>query len=133
MTRKRMGFSLIEVLVALVILTIVLSGLGRFVGTFVHGVTTSTARTTAAEVARSRIERIKSDPRYTTLTSLFGTGAGADTTSFPGFLQMRRRTFVSRDQTGTPARDITTITVKVTDPNTLKGDTISLTTTVAAP
>jgi prepilin-type N-terminal cleavage/methylation domain-containing protein len=131
--QSRKGFSLIEVLVALVILTVVLTGLGRFVGKFIHGVTTSSARTTAAEVARSRIERIKADPRYTTLTTLFGSGASADTTGFPGFARMRRRTFVVRDQSGTPARDWTTITVKVTDPSTLPGDTISLTTTVAAP
>ena len=84
-------------------------------------------------MARSRIELIRSDPHYTTLTTLFGSGAGADTTNFPGFAKMRRRTFVTRDQSGTPARDRTTITVRVTDPSALPGDTISLTTTVAAP
>jgi len=64
--------------------------------------------------------------------SNFGTGPAADTTGFPGFPGMRRRTYVTRDQTGSPARDITTITVRVTDP-TLPSDTISLTNMVARP
>ncbi|MBL8979284.1 MAG: prepilin-type N-terminal cleavage/methylation domain-containing protein [Gemmatimonadota bacterium] len=128
----RRGFTLIEVLIAMVILTVVMAGLGRFVATFMHGVRTTTARTMATEVARARLQLVANDPRYTTLVSLFGSGAGADTVGQPGFPAMRRRTFLNRDQTGTPARDITTITVRVTDP-TLPGDTISLTTQVARP
>ncbi len=128
----RRGFTLIEVLIAMVILTVVMAGLGRFVATFMHGVRTTTARTMATEVARARLQMVANDPRYTTLVSLFGTGPTADTVGQPGFPLMRRRTFLNRDQTGTPARDITTITVRVTDP-TLPGDTISLTTQVARP
>lgn len=128
----RRGFTLIEVLIAMVILTVVMAGLGRFVATFMHGVRTTTARTMATEVARARLQLVANDPRYTTLVSLFGTGAAADTTGQSGFPLMRRRTFLLRDQTGSPARDITTITVRVTDP-TLPGDTISLTTQVARP
>lgn len=129
---KRRGFTLIEVMIAIVILTVVLAGLGRFVAVFMHGVRTTTARTMATEVARARMQLVASDPRYTTLVSNFSTGLAADTTGFPGFPGMRRRTFVSRDQSGAPARDITTITVQVTDP-TLPGEVISLTNMVARP
>lgn len=129
---QRRGFTLIEVLIAIVILTVVLAGLGRFVATFMHGVRTTTARTMATEVARARLQVVANDPRYTTLVANFASGAAADTTGFPGFPGMRRRTFISRDQSGTPPRDITTITVRVTDP-TLPRDTISLTTQVARP
>lgn len=130
MTRR--GFSLVEVLIALVLLTIVLAGLGRFVGSFVHGVRTSTVRTMATEVARARVALAETDPRYTTLVTLYGTGPSADVTGFPGFPSMRRRTFISRDQSGTPPRDITTITVRVTDPS-IPQDTISLTSMRARP
>ena len=129
---QRRGFTLIEVMIAIVILTVVLAGLGRFVAVFMHGVRTTTARTMATEVARARMQLVASDPRYTTLVTNFASGAGADTIGFSGFPGMRRRTFVSRDQTGNPARDLTTITVKVTDP-TLPGDTVSLTNMVARP
>ena len=129
---KARGFTLIEVMIAIVILTVVLAGLGRFVAVFMHGVRTTTARTMATEVARARMQMVASDPRYTTLVSNFGTGPAADTTGFPGFPGMRRRTYVTRDQTGSPARDLTTITVRVTDP-TLPADTISLTNMVARP
>ncbi|MBK6421358.1 MAG: prepilin-type N-terminal cleavage/methylation domain-containing protein [Gemmatimonadetes bacterium] len=129
---RRRGFTLIEVMIAIVILTVVLAGLGRFVAVFMHGVRTTTARTMATEVARARMQMVASDPRYTTLVSNFGTGPAADTTGFPGFPGMRRRTYVTRDQTGSPARDLTTITVRVTDP-TLPADTISLTNMVARP
>ncbi len=129
---KRRGFTLIEVMIAIVILTVVLAGLGRFVAVFMHGVRTTTARTMATEVARARMQLVASDPRYTTLVSNFSTGLAADTTGFSGFPLMRRRTFVSRDQSGAPARDITTITVQVTDP-TLPGEVISLTNMVARP
>jgi hypothetical protein len=44
---------------------------------------------------------------------------------------MRRITTVVRDQTGTPARDRTTITIRVIDPSL--PDTISVTTTIASP
>ncbi|HXG44627.1 MAG TPA: prepilin-type N-terminal cleavage/methylation domain-containing protein [Gemmatimonadales bacterium] len=131
--RTRRGFSLVEVMIALAVLTIVLAGLGRFIGTFVHGVRTSTTRTMATEVARARLATVETDPRYTMLTALYGgTAPGADVTGFPGFPAMRRQTFVSRDQSGTPPRDITTITVRVTDPS-IPQDTISLTTMRARP
>lgn len=65
----RRGFTLIEVLIAMVILTVVMAGLGRFVATFMHGVRTTTARTMATEVARARLQLVANDPRYTTLVS----------------------------------------------------------------
>ena len=55
--------------------------------------------------------------------------AGADTTGFPNYPRMRRRTTVVRDQSG--GRDRTTITVRVTDP--ALRDTVSVTALVASP
>ena len=83
-------------------------------------------------MASERLELIRADPRYTSLNALYGTGAGADTTGFPGYSTMRRRTTIVRDVSGAPARDFTTITVRVTHP-AMPQDTVSLTATVAAP
>ncbi|HEY9015182.1 MAG TPA: prepilin-type N-terminal cleavage/methylation domain-containing protein, partial [Gemmatimonadales bacterium] len=82
---NRRGFTLVELMLALSILTVVLVSLGRHTGQFVHTVATSTARTTAAEVARERIALVDMDPSYTTLAAVW---AGSQT-GFPGFPNMQ--------------------------------------------
>ncbi len=130
MSTKR-GFTLVEVLMAIVILTIIAVGIARFAGLFSKAMTKSSVRIVASGVASDRLELVRADPRYTSLVTLYGSGAGADTTGFPGFPQMHRLTNLSRDQSGSPARDRTTVTVRVIDPG-LK-DTIAVTTIIARP
>lgn len=132
MTHNRRGFTLIETMIAVVIMTIIAIGLGRFMGTFLHAESASGIRLVATSVATERLELVRADPRYTQLIALYGSGGGADTTGFPGYPTMRRRTIIIRDQSGAPARDFTTITVRVTHP-ALTQDTVSVTATVAAP
>jgi prepilin-type N-terminal cleavage/methylation domain-containing protein len=123
----RRGFTLIELMLSLVILTIVLVSLAKHTGIFLHTVSTSTARTTAAEVARERIGLVDMDPSYPTLAA---TWAGTQT-GFPGFPRMQRVTTVSRVTGTTPARDYTIVTVRVTEPSI--GPPIDVTTVVARP
>jgi prepilin-type N-terminal cleavage/methylation domain-containing protein len=131
--RKTGGFTLIEVMVALVILSIVALGLGNFVSSFLHVVSTSSTRTVAASVAREQMEGMLSDPAYPLPTSWNGTVTG-----FPDFPQMRRITTVNRVTSSSPARDYTIITVQVTEPTMRRvgataPDTINLTAAVAKP
>lgn len=128
---RRTGFTLIEVLLAVVILVIVATTVARFASDFSRAMFTSSVRVVASGVAADRLELIRADPRYPRLVALYGTGAGADTTGFPGYAQMRRLTNIVRDQSGTPARDRTTVTVRVIDPG-LK-DTIAVTSVIASP
>jgi prepilin-type N-terminal cleavage/methylation domain-containing protein len=131
MTTRR-GFTLVEVMVALVMLTIVALGLGRFVGSFLRSTSDSNVRIVATSVANERLELIRADPRYTRLRTLYGAATpGADTLGFPGFPTMRRRTVIIRDTTSTARRDLTTITVRVTHPS--MRDTVSLTIARARP
>jgi prepilin-type N-terminal cleavage/methylation domain-containing protein len=123
----RRGFTLIEVMLAVVILGIVLAGIARYNGQFLHTVSTSTVRTVAAEVARERISLADMDPSYTTLAA---TWAG-DSTGFPGYARMRRLTTVSRVTGNNPPRDYTVITVRVSEPT--MGQAIDVTTVVAQP
>ena len=123
----RRGFTLIELMLALSILTVVLVSLGRHTGQFVHTVATSTARTTAAEVARERIALVDMDPSYTTLAAVW---AGTQT-GFPGFPSMQRVTTVQRVTGTAPVRDYTIVTVRVMEPT--MGDPIDVTTVVARP
>jgi prepilin-type N-terminal cleavage/methylation domain-containing protein len=124
---QRRGFTLIELMLSLVILTIVLVSLAKHTGIFLHTVATSTARTTAAEVARERIGLVDMDPSYTTLS---GTWAGSQT-GFPGFPRMQRVTTVNRVTGTAPTRDYTIVTVRVTEPT--MGSPIDVTTVVARP
>jgi prepilin-type N-terminal cleavage/methylation domain-containing protein len=131
--RKTRGFTLIEVMVAMVILSIVALGLGRFVSSFLHVVSTSSSRTVASSIAREQMEGMLSDPAYPLPTSWNGTVVG-----FPGYPAMRRTTSVTRVTGTTPARDYTIITVKVTEPTMRRigataPDTINLTAAVAKP
>lgn len=128
---NRRGISLIEMMIAMVMLVIIVTTFGRYMAQFQSGTTRSTALTVAASVAKERLELVRADPRYFTLTTLYGSGGGADTTGFPGYANMRRITTTARDQTGTPARDRTTITVQVTWPG--MKDTVRLSTVRSRP
>jgi prepilin-type N-terminal cleavage/methylation domain-containing protein len=129
--RNRRGFTIIEILIAIVILSILAVGVARFSAGFSSALTNSSIRVVGAGVASDRMQLIRADPAYTRLVAKYNAGAGADTTGFPGYPRMHRLTYLVRDQSGTPARDRTTITVKVVDPG--MPDTVSVTSVIASP
>lgn len=128
---NRKGFTLIETLVAMVVLTVVALSLGRFVGHFLHAVGTSTVRTVGTAVATEQIELVRARNTTAAYPTLVTTFNNVTTTGFPGYPSMQRRTRVVRTQTNTPRADFTTITVTVTEPT--MGQPINLTVVVAAP
>lgn len=123
----RRGFTLIELMLAIAILTIVLTGVARYTSQFLRAVSTSTTRTMAAEVATERLQLVKSDPSYLSL----GTVWDERQTGFPGYPNMIRTTTVSRVTGNAPPRDYTVVTVRVTEPT--MGSPVNLTTVVARP
>ena len=127
----RRGFTLIEVLVALVILTIVAMSLGRFVAGFSHSVSTSTVRTVAVGVAQEQVDSILAAATPTVYPNLVTLFDGGGATGFPGYPSMSRSTRVVRRTATTPRKDYTIITVTVTEPT--MGTPVSLTNVVAAP
>jgi prepilin-type N-terminal cleavage/methylation domain-containing protein len=129
--RNRRGFTLIEILVAVVILSVVALGVARFSGLFGRALGNSSVRVVAAGIASDRLQLIRADPRYTRLVSLYNAGAGADTTGFQDYPRMRRVTHLVRDQSGSPARDRTTLTVWVIDPS--MRDTVAVSSVIASP
>lgn len=128
MGAKRRGFTLVEVLVALVILSVVALGLGRFVGSFLHTVGTSNAKTVATAVAQEQAELIRADTSYPTLVATYNNNT---VTGFPGYPAMTRTTRVLRTTGVNPRRDYTTITVTVSEPT--MGTPVNITIVVAAP
>ena len=125
---RRRGFTLIEVLIALIILTVVAVSLGRFAGSFLHSVGTSTTRTVATAVGQEQIEFIRADPTYTTLVATYN---NATLTGFTGYPSMTRLTRVTRTTGNNPRRDYTTVTVTVSEPT--MGTPVNLTMVIAAP
>ena len=124
---RRSGFTLVEMLLAIVILAIILGSVARYTGQYLHTVTTSTTRTAAAEIARERIGLVDMDPSYTTLAAVWaGTEIG-----FAGYPSMTRVTTVSRVTGVAPQSDFTIVTVRVTEPT--MGAPINVTTVVASP
>lgn len=130
MLQRRNGFTLLEMIIAIVILVVVATTFARFAGTFSKAMGQSSNRAIAVGVATGRLELVRADPRYTTLGTMYGlSSSGGDTTGFPNYPGMRRTTKIVRDQAG--GRDITTITVRVWDP--AFKDTVSVTALVASP
>jgi prepilin-type N-terminal cleavage/methylation domain-containing protein len=129
MPTDRRGFTLIELLIALVILVIMATTFARFAGSFSKEIGQASFRTIATGVATARLELIRADPRYDRLVTLYGSGAGADTSGFSGYAGMRRTTSIVR--VNVTSRDRTTVTVKVTHP--AMSDTIAVTAVIARP
>ena len=131
---NRKGFTLIEVLIAIVLLSLAIVSLGQFMGKFQRATANATLLSTMTSIGKERLETIRGDVRYTTLVGRYGgSTAGADTTGFYGYPTVKRKTVVTRDQTGAPARDRTTVTVKVYTTNNLIKDTVNLTAVIARP
>ena len=83
---RRNGFTLIEILVALVIVGSVALSLTKVMGQFMHTVGTTTSRTVATAVAEESIETIRATPDAAVLyNAIVGTYNGNTTTGFPGY------------------------------------------------
>jgi prepilin-type N-terminal cleavage/methylation domain-containing protein len=126
--RSRAGFSLVEVIVALGILTAALLSLALFVSRMAH--TTSDARLlgTASELAANRIETIKTSSDYASIDTFavsetFGSGS-----PYNGF---KRKTLVKHvGGAVADSVDYRIITVIVTNP--VMSSTVKKTTAIAA-
>lgn len=105
----RGGFTLIEVMIALVILTGALLSMGAFMTKFAHSTTTSTAASVASDLAVARLETVKGSGDYAALEDDYeGTTTSPD---HPGY---SISTEVARVKTGVD--DYTAVTVNVTGP-----------------
>ena len=92
MTSNRSGFTLIEVLVAMVLLGFAVLGVqASITDRFVRDIGGEDQRATAQQLAADRLMTIQNDPQYTNLTANY---AGAED-SVRGFPRFQRRTFIA--------------------------------------
>jgi Tfp pilus assembly protein PilV len=118
--RARVGMTLVEVMIAFVILTGALLGMGRFISSFSHSAADGALNSTASDLVLDRLEMIKASSPYTSLSTYAVTES-----SIPGFANYTRVTQVLR--TNTAQSDFTAVTVTVSNPsmkNSVKKTTI---------
>ncbi len=125
--RTERGFTLIEIMIALVILTVVILGMATAAAQVVHVVTVSDRNTAAIQLADSRVEEIQMDPDYNGLDTAYA-GTETDFPSLPGYVRATEIVHVGGLGQVTDHRKIT---VTVTGPGLTQP--IKRTVTVAAP
>jgi len=120
---NRRGFTLIEIMISLVLLSIAILGMATATGGFMHVVTVGQARAAATQLAEQRIELIQMDPNYASIDTTYA----KTETSFPGLTGYTRITTVEAIK---DTLDYKRVTVRVITPT---ADTIKRTVIVAAP
>ena len=111
--KQQNGFTLIEVIVALLLLSFAVLGLQLVAGTMLRQMTTSQVQLSAAQLAEDRIDFIRLEPVYANLPSYAATEAAI--TGFPNFQRVTSIRHV-RDSTARGVTDYRRITVRVTAP-----------------
>jgi prepilin-type N-terminal cleavage/methylation domain-containing protein len=123
---SRRGMTLVEVLVALVLMAGVLLAMGRFSGALAHTTGTARVTATATQLVADRLEQVKSAPRYTAVESLYV----ATENAIGGYAGFSRQTIVKRiGGTATDSIDYKIVTVQVN--NTAQTKPIRKTTVIA--
>lgn len=111
--RARRGMTLIEVMIAIVILSGAMIGLAKFGGNFEHITATSADMSLASDLATQQIEQIKAFRVYSTLVATYNNV----TTTYPndpvykGFTRVTKATRCNNCNSTT--NDYTTVTVTV--------------------
>jgi prepilin-type N-terminal cleavage/methylation domain-containing protein len=103
--RTRDGFTLIETMVALVIISVIALGVNLGTAKFTRTIADSNLRTRAQALADAQIALVRSWPTYTTLANLSGAAYNQGVTG------LTRETVVARDTTG--GRNVARVTVTV--------------------
>lgn len=112
LTTDRNGFTLVEIMISMVILSVAVLGLSASTSRMITPVDSAEEEFSALQAAEDRLAVISLDPRYGVLDSLY---AGTESTllGFPGY--SRRTDFTRTQATGTGGKviDYWTVTVFV--------------------
>jgi len=125
--RKENGFTLVEVIIAMVIMSTVLLAMVGATASLIHVVSVADRNQSALQLVDSRIERIQMDPNYMGLDSAY---AGTET-GFPTLDGYVRTTTIVQFGGSGQAVDYKKVTVSVTGPGLT--DPVARTITMAAP
>lgn len=126
---NRDGFTIIEVILALLLLSFTVLGFQAATGEIIHYAVQSDRETVATQLVEDRLDLIRLDPAYAELESRYG----ETRTSLPEYAGLIRSTTITRTYADQPTGvlDYRTITVTVDGPG-LRAP-VSRTVIVAAP
>lgn len=113
----RRGFSLVEIMVALTILSIIILGLANTTISFLHETTLDTVRVRAQSFADMRVAEVRGYPQYVNLVATFN-GTDVPEAGYSRQTQVVRNVTATadcRNPSGCPKNDITRVTVTVTN------------------
>lgn len=111
--RAREGFTMVEVIVALLLMSVAILGLQLVAASMLRQTSASQVRLTASQLAEDRVDLIKLEPVYANLSNY--AVVETDITGFPNYT--RRTTLLARrDSTSNGITDYKRITVAVTAP-----------------
>lgn len=106
-SRLRRGMTMMEVVVAMSILTVSLIGMAEYGRRYTRTNTNSQVLNQAIDLATARVERVKAERNYTSMDTL-----GVTETVIVGYPKFTRVTTIVQTLTG--AMDYKTVTVRVT-------------------
>lgn len=124
------GFTLIEMIVALVVLAGVVLGSAMTSGRLARTAAEAEVQAMAVQAVESRLSEIRMDTRYTGLDSLYA-GTESDLSGLPGFSRETSINHVQQPIPGGGVRDYRRVLVKVVGP--VLGSPITREIVVAAP
>jgi prepilin-type N-terminal cleavage/methylation domain-containing protein len=111
--KPRRGMTLVEVVVAMALLSGSLLAMGAYVARYAQVTGATTIRAEANELVAERLEEVKGALQYSTIESVFA----KTETSIPNHPLFQRRTLITRTGGTAPALyDYKTVTVIVTAP-----------------
>ncbi|HEY2806743.1 MAG TPA: prepilin-type N-terminal cleavage/methylation domain-containing protein [Gemmatimonadales bacterium] len=114
MASRERGVTLIEIIIAMVILTVVLLAMGSFAVNFTKTVRQSDARTIAVELCDQRLSEIRASPNYAGLIANFAATENT-ITGFTGYSRVTQIVHTGGPRPTFP-QDFQTVTVSVTAP-----------------
>jgi prepilin-type N-terminal cleavage/methylation domain-containing protein len=130
LTVDRKGFTLIEMVVAIVILTLGILGLGASAGQMMGAAARVAVKAEALQTVEGRISQIMTDPQYDSLNSFYG-GTETDLPGLTGYEMVTTITHRRTRETDGRYTDYKVIMVSLSGPGL--GKAVSRTLTVAAP
>jgi prepilin-type N-terminal cleavage/methylation domain-containing protein len=109
------GFTLVEIIIALVILGVAVLGMSASTTGLVQSVAEEEINATVLQAVEDRLAEIRMDPRYASLDSLYNS-TETDVLGLEGFTRVTDVTQIQTNLPGAGDVDVTRITVTVTGP-----------------
>ena len=126
----RKGFTLVELMTALIVLTTAILGIAASAGRLIQSAGDTEVRALAVQAAGARLQQVVLDPRYPILDSIYA-GSESSLPGLTGFTRTTLITHITQNVGGAVDMDYKKVTISVHGPSL--ADTIVRESVVGAP